>query len=307
MLTLFRNGFKTVQNRTRGTAAAHVFTELFSTDRQGQPPAQLPTSFTDNNLKKPPQGTNLPFRSFEQERANQASAYLKQASQALTEERGVPDGDMGTTIGVLNASKIEAQYLQGVADARAARDAGEDPVNYFVAGSGNTQADADALAQQTAGIMGGTWKGIKGGSWFDNAHQFAGTGIGNTEQTSDVAYALGRCQGGEIMTHSQGDLSTHTAVNSLKDQHPEVLSTKVTSLGSPLPDAYTNNAVRLTGENDIIQYVRKLAGLAFSQDKVENTTYVTTPRGHSSTHYVADHPNAIDSLPGQNRQDEKSR
>ncbi|NRR30385.1 hypothetical protein HSX11_09295 [Oxalobacteraceae bacterium] len=221
----------------------------------------------------------------------------------MNEAVGAPDGDMGTTINELNDAIIEEQYLRGVEDARAA---GEAPVNYYVAGSGNTQIDADERAAQAANVMGGTWQGIEGGAWFDNVHQLAGTGIGNTAQTAKIAYALGRCQDGKIITHSQGDLSTLTAINRLREKYPQVLNTKIISMGSPLKYAYTENAVRVTGKNDPIQNVRGAASIAYWQE-IKNCTDITIDGGHDSANYMENLGVVKSSLAVQSQQAENCR
>ncbi len=262
----------------------------------GQAAAHLSTSFFNQSSMTTPPRPDF----------NNSDAKVEQAVNAMIAEVGAPDGDMGMTITHFNDAVIEAQYLRGVEDALAARAKGEDPVNYYVAGSGNTQADADERAKQAADTMGGTWKGIKGANWSGNFHQVAGTGIGNTEQTSDVAYALGRCHEGRIFTHSQGDLSTLTAINSLKDKYPEVLSTEIISFGSPLMHSYTKNAIRVTGKSDVIRYGRGLASIVFGEE-YKKSTDLAIPGGHESDNYMKNLDVVKSSLPAPSRPPEKER
>jgi hypothetical protein len=205
---------------------------------------------------------------------------VESLGQKIAEELGAPDGagDMSQYINMQKDAAIRQEYEQGLSE-RAG------PINAFVSGSGNTQAKADALAAKAAALEGGTWEAIEGGSWLDNGRLMTGLGVRNTPQTLDVAHTLGRLDGGKMMTHSQGDLSTLTAVDSIQRDHPEVTETSITSIGSPLGQAYTKDATRVTGRLDPIQAVRWPMSNIFSQAPMDSTTIDVTG-GHGGDNYL---------------------
>ncbi|WGG49420.1 hypothetical protein [Rugamonas sp. DEMB1] len=205
---------------------------------------------------------------------------VESLGQKIAEELGAPDGagDMSQYINMQKDAAIRQEYKQGLSE-RAG------PINAFVSGSGNTQAKADALAAKAAALEGGTWEAIEGGSWLDNGRLITGLGVRNTPQTLDVARTLGRLDGGKMMTHSQGDLSTLTAVDSIKRDHPEVIETSITSIGSPLGQAYTQGATRVTGQVDPIQVVRGPMSTVFAQAPMASTTVEVTG-GHGGDNYL---------------------